>query len=311
MFHTLYVVQYYDTISYVKARSMGKEIREKFNYLDEGRIHSIFSDVINIELSSENIVTVGNLDVGNGPYNVIINYSGDFKTVGLNEGELVLINNERLRFVNTNSIIRFNNAVLWCSDWEVSPDMNLFSKNLSYLRRLVIEKGDLRGFGFLLDDLGIEDSVLPNRTVMKVRKKLDEFNERNFSEEGKLEELKELVGLGPGLTPSGDDFISGFLYTINYASDFNLIESFNIKFDEWISFISQKTNKISRMDLFLALNDQPLEVVKNLIESLFGLKKYRVYNSALRLVDRGSTSGTDIITGIIFASELVLKKNLK
>ncbi len=293
---------------YVKAESIGYEIHKKINKLREGRIHSIYSDVINLELRSGKIISVGKLNVGNGPFNILIDYNEDFRSVKFNEGEKFEINNEGITFLESNIKINFSDTVVWNSDWKVKPNLTLLSENIKYLEDLVIKKGDMRGIGFLLTRDLPQNNVFPEKTVERIKEKVSDIDQEIFRNNA-YQIFEEFIGLGPGLTPSGDDFVSGFLYTWNYAVDYGLLDQIDLNYDEWVSLIDRKTNKVSKMDLWLALNDKPLEVVKKVIESLYGLNKFRVYNSVIDLIGRGSTSGTDILTGIIISSKLVLEKN--
>lgn len=293
---------------YVKAESIVYEIHKKINKLREGRIHSIYSDVINLELRSGKIISVGKLSVGNGPFNILIDYNDDFRSVRFIEGEKFEINNEGITFLESNIKINFSDTVVWYSDWKVKPNLTLLSENIKYLEELVIKKGDMRGIGFLLTKDLPQNNVFPEKTVERIKEKVSDIDQRIFRNNA-YKVFEEFIGLGPGLTPSGDDFVSGFLYTWNYAVDYRLLDQIDLNYDEWVSLIDKKTNKVSKMDLWLALNDKPLEVVKKVIESLYGLNKFRVYNSVIDLIGRGSTSGTDILTGIIISSKLVLEKN--
>ncbi len=293
---------------YVKAESIGYEIHKKINKLREGRIHSIYSDVINLELRSGKIISVGKLNVGNGPFNILIDYNEDFRSVKFNEGGKFEINNEGITFLESNIKINFSDTFVWNSDWKVKPNLTLLSENIKYLEDLVIKKGDMRGIGFLLTRDLPQNNVFPEKTVERIKEKVSDIDQEIFRNNA-YQIFEEFIGLGPGLTPSGDDFVSGFLYTWNYAVDYGLLDQIDLNYDEWVSLIDRKTNKVSKMDLWLALNDKPLEVVKKVIESLYGLNKFRVYNSVIDLIGRGSTSGTDILTGIIISSKLVLEKN--
>ena len=55
-----------------------------------------------------------------------------------------------------------------------------------------------------------EDNIFSKRAKMVVKKLLsDNLDKKTF-----LEEASKLVGLGPGLTPSGDDLLCGVLATL-------------------------------------------------------------------------------------------------
>jgi hypothetical protein len=111
-------------------------------------------------------------------------------------------------------------------------------------------------------------------------------------------ELQKLLGLGNGLTPSGDDFIYG-LYTT--------LRTFNLKpvFTEIIEhLIDEGKNRIGDISLNIlkSLRDGHVYIpLKLLFKSLNSNKdcRERIEN----LIDYGSTSGSDILAGVLFALE--------
>ncbi len=296
---------------YVEAKTIGKQLSDKIKNIDDrAHIHSTFEKVINIELSTGEILTIGKSSIGNGPYNILFDYQKDFRSIGFNENESVKISDKKISFSNKGSIINLDKAMVWDSSWDVKPNKEL-SENLSYLEGLTIDKGDTRGLGFLLTDNIPSDNVFPQKTIERIKRNVKRINMDALSDEDELIKLKEFIGLGPGLTPSGDDLVSGFLFTINYASQFDLIEGPSISYNDWSQYIDKKTNKISKMELIMALQGKPLENIKNVIEALYGKKKYKIYSSVTKLLDRGSTSGTDILTGIILASNMIIENTNK
>ncbi len=84
---------------------------------------------------------------------------------------------------------------------------------------------------------------------------------------------RELVGLGPGLTPSGDDFLGGLLFTARslkmvYPGDFHWEEQPIIDLINWAR---ARTNSISHAilsDLALGHGPEPLhDLVNSLLQS--------------------------------------------
>lgn len=110
--------------------------------------------------------------------------------------------------------------------------------------------------------------------------------------------LSKLLGLGPGLTPSGDDFIYGFyaaLRTYNIKPEYaKRIEQLIDEGSNKIGDISLSFLKALRRDhIYLPLKElfQSVSTDKNLVDPIATLTNY------------GSTSGCDMMAGVLFAFE--------
>ena len=110
-------------------------------------------------------------------------------------------------------------------------------------------------------------------------------------------EARNLIGLGQGLTPSGDDILLGFLAMVNHAPG---NKAFLGSLRGVISGSLHKTTDISAQALANALNCDYHEYVQNCIRDLCEADKEAVYISAASLVDMGATSGSDIACGMYF-----------
>jgi len=122
---------------------------------------------------------------------------------------------------------------------------------------------------------------------------------------------KELIGLGPGLTPSGDDFLGGLLFAARslktaYPGDFLWEERPITDLIEWAQ---EQTHCISHSilsDLALGHGPEPLhDVVTALLrgEDLDG-----VMTGANLLLKVGHSSGWDMLAGVLTGMLLVSGK---
>ncbi len=105
-----------------------------------------------------------------------------------------------------------------------------------------------------------------------------------------------LLGLGAGLTPSCDDFISGLtalFYLTNKNADFNkqLKTYINAKGWEKTTFVS------SNLLLDVAVGYINLAIY-NLIYSLFN-DKTKLKENTIKMINYGSSSGTEVCLGIL------------
>lgn len=112
----------------------------------------------------------------------------------------------------------------------------------------------------------------------------------------------ELVGLGPGLTPSGDDFLGGLLFVAHhlkaaYPSEFPWEEQ---PITALVDRARTETNRISYTilsDLALGHGPEPLHGL--VISLLEGQELDRVMPHVARLVKIGHTSGWDLLSGAL------------
>jgi hypothetical protein len=119
---------------------------------------------------------------------------------------------------------------------------------------------------------------------------------------------RELVGLGPGLTPSGDDFLGGLLFATHslktaYPQDFNWEEEPVIDLIDWASTQTHPISHAILRDHAFGHGPEPLhDVVGSLLK---GEGLGRTFEGAKRLIAIGETSGWDILAGMLTGMLLV------
>jgi len=156
----------------------------------------------------------------------------------------------------------------------------------------------------LLDTLG---SILDNHSPF--------FNElsysiRSISESTQKRDLMKLsnqlsgiVGLGNGFTPSGDDFIVGFLFCLN-----RILSSSNHKHGKFV--IMGNTNWASKKFIDYSQNGiviEPLEVFVNFLLS----GENEIKSSLMDLIQVGKSSGIDASIGAIIATVFVFDNDFR
>jgi hypothetical protein len=156
----------------------------------------------------------------------------------------------------------------------------------------------------LLDTLG---SILDNHSPF--------FNElsysiRSISESTQKRDLMKLsnqlsgiVGLGNGFTPSGDDFIVGFLFCLN-----RILSSSNHKHGKFV--IMGNTNWASKKFIDYSQNGiviEPLDVFVNFLLS----GENEIKSSLMDLIQVGKSSGIDASIGAIIATVFVFDNDFR
>ncbi|MGA0314541.1 MAG: DUF2877 domain-containing protein [Alphaproteobacteria bacterium] len=109
--------------------------------------------------------------------------------------------------------------------------------------------------------------------------------------------IKSLLGLGPGLTPSGDDFLIGMMLVLHTVGEKDLF----LKLAKIVkNFASLQTSSISNAHLSAMTDSAQANCL--LHELLFALQEKKSIKQALiRAENFGHSSGKDAIAGIITA----------
>jgi hypothetical protein len=119
--------------------------------------------------------------------------------------------------------------------------------------------------------------------------------------EGLLVAARGLVGFGEGLTPSGDDFLGGFLFTLRHLERSDPAMAW-VDWDAWGRFLAEAshlTNAISLALLADLAQGHGPEPLHNLVCEALGRGRHAsIAEHAARLVQIGESSGWDILAGV-------------
>lgn len=126
--------------------------------------------------------------------------------------------------------------------------------------------------------------------------------------EGQLKTfIEKFAGLGIGLTPSGDDFLTGLLAVWQYF-EFPLYKEIEVYQADWLRKLKGRTTDVGYFMLKNCLQGQVNEALLDLLENLDNTPDSHLQS----LLAIGSTSGTDMLAGVSFAyQQLVYHKEEK
>jgi hypothetical protein len=113
---------------------------------------------------------------------------------------------------------------------------------------------------------------------------------------------KSLVGLGDGLTPSGDDFLGGFFFALQLLSHY-YPDVLSIPICTYLDFILQSghlTNPISYAILKDHTDGHSVEPLHQLANGLLrGEPINQLLPSAEQLISLGHSTGWDLLSGFL------------
>lgn len=264
-----------------------------------GFVHSTFNRTFNIKcFENGDLYTIACNRLDNGPNTLIVDID-NMKLMEIEANDRVRVE-ENLLYIGDQLTISIDKACKWESVLPTYPcNVEILKRNLMKMKDFI----NIHGVGggmkknvITLNPFETEVSnMLENRTLLLLNELL---NDRISSA---LPHAVSLIGLGPGLTPSGDDFLTG-LFTI-----FNMKNSPFYPYRSFCEDVLKKaktlTNDISYMTLKKAAIGKVRESIISLLNALLFENDEDLNLSLNKLLNIGSSSGTDIALGIVFGME--------
>ncbi|HEC92520.1 MAG TPA: DUF2877 domain-containing protein [Candidatus Atribacteria bacterium] len=273
-------------------------------YLDYERAESlklldIYNSVCNLVTPDNNLFSIGKRTVGNGPFSIIISDKAfnELKK-NLNIRLKIYKHNNQIIFGEKLKIIIRNKKI-----WDPLIDVH-FTESAEFLLIELLNYFKLKSSGKGVSNILLlidKEKVVDNSLNLKICEIILEnfqamlYNYKN--NRGYKSNIEKIIGLGTGLTPSGDDFIRGAITGFFYFYDYDKFESLT---QEIYTISEQKTNIISRNYIKSAIHGLIDEKMKNFLHSLTE-KNEIVFLNLKSVIETGETSGIDYLTGF-FAS---------
>ncbi|MCH4887795.1 DUF2877 domain-containing protein [Acidaminobacter sp. JC074] len=278
-----------------------------YRYLDEhenlsGVVHSVFENAFNILDENDRLIGIISHDKDLGPMSMQFTEDKFSKIV---QGEKVRFHQGQLE-VDT-SYFRYENLEL--VDLSLSRyELTDIKQKLKDLENLIINRGSSEGISGLIyyfsDELSFTDVSL-NEYSDFIKERLILLIESIQDEDWDLflSIIPKVIGFGPGLTPSTDDFLSGIItiiFCLSLVTDDMLKKIFHA--------CKNRTTKISEEMLYHAVHGHVSESYKEFIEELFDDENDDILPEVTSVLNVGSTSGTDFLFGVYMMASLMIKK---
>lgn len=282
----------------IQAASIGEAVpRDTF----DATIQSVFESAVNLRLEGEDrLITLLVSDRCELPQGMRIadkNLSLRTLTVGLRAASRGGV----LRFDSSPLTIDLRGAPVWrCRLKELNADMQapLALEAWSLAWKLLNENQKLRHVDLVAEDLFQAHSVssLSRRMARPVTQFAAATDQ--YDVEGTIRAAEGMIGLGPGVTPSADDVLIGFLAALwsmagKHEQQLSFIHSFGVALMQ----IAKQTNEISRTYLFHAAQGQFSSTLTHLAEAIVTGRDVQQNTQSAMLV--GHSSGMDSVTGML------------
>jgi hypothetical protein len=283
----------------IQAASIGEAIpRENFDAV----IHSVFDTAANLRLSdADRLVTLLVSDQYELPQGIRIT-PRPAPLQSLTVGRPAACRAGVLRFESSPLTIDLRSASVWkCHISGLNVDLQSASTERSWsdVWQMLNSRQKLNKAEIVADDLfqlnvGSLLSQRISRPIMQLISSTEEFDIA-----GSIQAAGKMIGLGPGVTPAGDDFLIGFLAGLWSTSGKDQRQlSFIHSFGDRLMEIAKQTNLISRTYLYHAIRGQFSSSLSNLAEAIaLGSENIRAVSEAAMRV--GHSSGMDSVTGLL------------
>ena len=258
-------------------------------------LHSRFRRASNF-LCGENLISIVDRTIGGGPFNLVVDGYDDVTadSVTLRQDSIQI---DDIQF-SCHGTLRYNSII----NFLPHIDPQKFQENLYHCKKILKELAPYRSLAFLFDEPQHSNPEISFENIF--RERIIEGT-RMIAERKILEGVSILKGIGYGLTPSGDDFISGLLIALNVRK---LIHRENLQsLIEDIFGVVQNSNPLSMAFMRSAKNGRPFEKLKCMISSLFGSDTKELVRRMSDLLTVGATSGADIAVGLIIGLSIGLE----
>ncbi|MEN2974439.1 MAG: DUF2877 domain-containing protein [Candidatus Caldarchaeales archaeon] len=274
------------------ASSIGEKAIEILdNYYGEFSIHHIFANTIYVKVCRDMIIiTQKNV---RSPYTINISQ----KTL---ETPFYLQIELRDRIDIEESKIRIGRIEIDLRNAQRYSSLPIGNINhLDDLREKIYEKMFIKGLNTIIILYSIPSSIIPILEIEQLRRFLIEvvypFSRGDLEPLRKVENYRDLIGVGGGFTPSGDDFLIGFISFLNIIGEEFQIPK--IMLDD--EFLFSHTSWESAMFLKYAEDGFYDEHLHQLLYSIASRDEGVFIDSILNLARRGHTSGLDITLGVL------------
>jgi hypothetical protein len=290
-----------------------KQIIESNNMLC-GNVHSVFDNVCNVLTTDNDLIPLISCRVSNVPRSISLNLpiGESMYTLGLVKGMGVTFHIDKVCVAT-----QFQIDLIGAKEWDPRPifefnriEEMLLKRNVGNIGKILMHHGNFNGIaniGFLLNkqlppffsEERCSGLNTESRFILSRMKKLVDFIALD-NLEGIRDASDEIVGFGPGLTPSADDFLSGLMVSLLYSSAYygdDLARVYQIN-EAIIRRAAQRTTKVSEEMLKFAAEGQVAEGIRRLLLTIFSENKNSLEDSMLSVLDHGETSGSDLAAGI-------------
>jgi len=256
-----------------------------------GCVIAVFDKCLYVSCQQNNtsLICIGTSQLVNGPINVKTTFKA-LPTVAVNA--CWHTKNEKLYIEGVGSIDN--------PDCSYTGRENAINKNIIWPDRATVNH--------LAEKMTFEQSgsVFQTGLATSLQRGTDNLHRWLKSDNESIpDELLELIGCGPGLTPSGDDILIGALIALDCVGEERAFKTLS----DWIQqHAPDATNQISLAHLHAACRAMAVDPLHNFINALF-VDKTSLPGAIEQLETYGHRSGFDAAIGVLAVANALQNRN--
>jgi len=272
----------------------------------DASVHSVFQSSINLRFSRvDRLLTVVISSEADLPQGIRLDAPKGFSFEGFQTGEPAVCRDGILHFENSSLTIQLHGARRWECDLpalEFDRTNPAVSAAWSFVWDALNKRQRLSEAEILAEGLLHSNESARAGVARKAGEAMSGLlNAARRYELINISAVNSLIGLGSGLTPSGDDLLVGYLAglwcTVRGKSE---RVQFISSLGKTIIRLSRKTNDISRTYLYHAVRGQVSSLLANLAEAICrGENPEHLLEIAEAAMRVGHTSGMEAVTGLL------------
>lgn len=266
-------------------------------------VHSVYRSVVNLS-TGDGLLSIASPATGGLPNGILVDLGPDLRALGLRPGMPVVATSVSVGVKPVGLLIDLVAAVRWSPRLAVPRGGTSIAADRWRLRSsdawsTARDMGAIGGFGPILRDdrSGGHDRDMVRQArgmVDRLWAGLSAGDQADASVVG-----RGLIGLGPGLTPSGDDLLSGLeagLHALDAACAGFLAQA--------IGDVDDRTTAVAATLLRHAARGEFAERIHILVGALLDASGGAIPAAIERSVAWGATSGTDCLLGVLLGLDI-------
>jgi hypothetical protein len=273
----------------------------------DATVHSVFHSAINLCLArGSELLTLVASSEADLPQGIRVDTPDDFSFEIFRAGEQVTYRDDILRFASSALTIDLRGAGRFSCDLS-ALQVDLTNPSVATAWRFawqtlndqqIESNAEIIAQDLFRSDESIKAGV-PRKAGVAIQGLFEATRKYDLSD---VSPIHALIGLGAGLTPSGDDLLVGYLAGLWCASKRRSERlNFITTLGEVVIRLSKGTNDISRTYLYHAGCGQVSSRLVNLANAICaGSDPQHVRDCVNSAMQTGHTSGMDAVTGLVF-----------
>lgn len=288
--------------------------RNKFS----GSVTGVYTSAANFSFGKY-LLTAADISHKNVPYGFLCDFSKLTLKKVINVGDSVDIDSDSLRISNRCFEVLFQSASIWSPEFRLpieKKDIPVIRSHIGYIEQQLSQRKNLDGLAPLIRYI---PQILGNISSANMHFGL--FKQiaydslclivnsiRSQDKYALTRSMKKLTGLGVGLTPSGDDVLMGLFATLSITMKGTNRDWLVNAYRNVLIQIRELTNEVSLSYLNAIRDGYYPERFSNLVSAIIRSGKPKdIYSPLEEMLQWGSTSGSEIILGILLGFSLSIE----